>query len=83
MVQNLKKQPGKDGKTIKEQIKSINNIVYIENFKDAILQASQYSISGDTVLLSPACASFDQFLNYQERGDSFKKIIHDMELKLL
>ena len=74
---------GKDGKTIKEQIKSINNIVYIENFKDAILQASEYSISGDTVLLSPACASFDQFLNYQERGDSFKKIIHDMELKLL
>ena len=74
---------GKDGQAIKEQIQSINNIVYIENFKDAILQASEQSMSGDTILLSPACASFDQFSNYEDRGDYFKKIIRDMELELL
>ena len=73
---------GQDGESIKKQIKSIKNIIYIKKFKEAILKASEHSKSGDTILLSPGCASFDQFSNYEDRGNSFKKIINDMELEL-
>jgi UDP-N-acetylmuramoylalanine--D-glutamate ligase len=44
---------------------------------EAIKVASLYAEAGDVVLLSPACASFDLFKNYKDRGEQFAKIIHD------
>ena len=43
---------------------------------DAIRQAKDAARPGDVVLLSPACASFDQFRDYEARGDSFRQIVH-------
>lgn len=43
---------------------------------DAIRQAKEAARPGDVVLLSPACASFDQFRDYEARGDSFRQIVH-------
>jgi len=45
----------------------------VDNLNDAMLQAMQFSVKGDIVLLSPACASFDLFKNYMDRGNQFKE----------
>jgi UDP-N-acetylmuramoylalanine--D-glutamate ligase len=47
------------------------------NFKDALQATKQLAAPGDVVLLSPGCASFDWFKNYQARGDEFKQLVQD------
>jgi UDP-N-acetylmuramoylalanine--D-glutamate ligase len=42
---------------------------------EAIRQAMEAARPGDVVLLSPACASFDQFRDYEARGDTFRQIV--------
>lgn len=49
------------------------------DFEEAVTAASNMADRGDIVLFSPACASFDRFKNFEERGNTFKKLI--MELK--
>ncbi len=46
--------------------------------KEAVMKASKASKQGDTVLLSPACASFDLFENYEDRGNQFKAAIREL-----
>lgn len=51
-------------------------IVEYDDFTEAVLAARGLAVPGDVVILSPACASFDRFKNFMERGDRFKEIIH-------
>lgn len=48
-------------------------------FFDAVQKARELAVEGDIVLLSPACASFDAFKNFEERGNTFKKIVGDFK----
>jgi len=46
--------------------------------EDAVKAAYHFAVKGDTVLLSPACASFDLFKNYEDRGNQFKKAVREL-----
>jgi UDP-N-acetylmuramoylalanine--D-glutamate ligase len=43
--------------------------------QEAVNTAARIAVAGDNVLLSPACASLDQYKNYQERGDTFAQAV--------
>jgi UDP-N-acetylmuramoylalanine--D-glutamate ligase len=49
-----------------------------DSLNDAVQKACANATSGDVVLLSPACSSFDMFLSYEDRGNQFKKIVHGL-----
>lgn len=52
-----------------------NNVVMADSLQEAVNLLPQYVQSGDAVLLSPACASWDMFKSYEERGNMFKELI--------
>ena len=53
-------------------------MVEVNTMNDAVKMAQRISEKGDTVLLSPACASFDLFENYEDRGRQFKDAVHNL-----
>ena len=70
---------GKDNRKIHEAFsKVVDLIVNTESMEDAVHSALHFANSGDAVLLSPACASFDLFENYEERGQKFKQVVNSL-----
>lgn len=63
-------------------IQAFGNVVDImvetHSMQDAVKIAYRLSEKGDSVLLSPACASFDLFENYEERGRVFKEAVRNL-----
>jgi len=70
---------GLDNKKIIEAFKDIVPIlVETDSAKKAVNASFKLATKGDVVLLSPACASFDLFKNYEDRGDQFRKAVRDL-----
>ena len=64
---------GQARQTIKTALGDAVRLDTFDNLKDAVIKSQLLASPGDVVLLSPGCASFDQFKNFEHRGDSFKK----------
>jgi len=70
---------GKDNHKIHEAFENeVEMIVNAFSAKEAVTMAYHLGKKGDTVLLSPACASFDLFKNYEDRGNQFKEAVKEL-----
>ncbi len=56
----------------------VDMMIEVDNMSDAVKMAQRLSEKGDTVLLSPACASFDLFESYEDRGKQFKQAVKNL-----
>ncbi len=70
---------GVDNKKIIDVFGNVVDImIEVTNMEDAVKMAQRLTEKGDTVLLSPACASFDLFENYEDRGNQFKQAVRNL-----
>ncbi|MBQ6932810.1 MAG: UDP-N-acetylmuramoyl-L-alanine--D-glutamate ligase, partial [Clostridia bacterium] len=53
-------------------------IIVCENLRDAVNACKSNAVSGDVITMSPACASFDLYKNFMERGNLFKEIVNNL-----
>jgi UDP-N-acetylmuramoylalanine--D-glutamate ligase len=56
----------------------VDMMIEVSSMEDAVKMAQRLTEKGDTVLLSPACASFDLFENYEDRGNQFKQAVRNL-----
>ena len=70
---------GKDGVLIKQAINDCIPVLELGTLKKAVKKAATIVNTGDTVLLSPACASLDQFADYKERGAQYASEVNRLE----
>jgi len=70
---------GEAAPRIQQMLEGLKPISHASSFRDAVEMAAQSAQSGEVVLLSPACASFDMFADYQDRGRQFKALVNGLE----
>ena len=66
---------GQDGQKIADTMSDTTNVSYADDLADAISIAYEFAIQNDIVLFSPACASFDMFRNFEERGETYMDLV--------
>lgn len=71
---------GEDAKLLNKELSKHTEISFVDDLKQAVQKANEIAMSGDAVLLSPACASFDMFTGYEQRGDLFVAAVKEVLL---
>ena len=71
---------GEDAQKLAEAFEGLTPIEYAGDMHAAVSQAAALAETGDTVLLAPACASFDQYPNYMARGEDFARAVEALTL---
>ncbi|MFN2501505.1 MAG: UDP-N-acetylmuramoyl-L-alanine--D-glutamate ligase [Pyrinomonadaceae bacterium] len=69
---------GQDADNIESQLGGHTDMIRADSMQDAVLKSRIAARKGDSVLLAPACASFDMFNSYEERGNVFKKAVQQL-----
>jgi UDP-N-acetylmuramoylalanine--D-glutamate ligase len=72
---------GEDADNIRTQLKPYADIQSVGSLSEAVKVGFENAIAGDSVLLAPACASFDMFKSFEERGDVFKTEVMKLRSK--
>ena len=60
------------------EISGVKHIITVADIEEAVQESSTISVPQDVILLSPACASWDQYRTFEERGDMFIKAVHKL-----
>jgi UDP-N-acetylmuramoylalanine--D-glutamate ligase len=69
---------GEARETIRQSLGAETETVIAASFEEAVARAAEGARAGDTVLLSPACASFDMFRDYADRGERFRSLVESL-----
>jgi len=69
---------GEAADAMKNALSEYTHIQRVAGLKEAVNFAAEIAEAGDTVLLAPACASFDMFDNYGQRGDVFMQVVLEL-----
>jgi UDP-N-acetylmuramoylalanine--D-glutamate ligase len=72
---------GEATEKIKRSLGDLTETLMAKNLQEAVEISRSISTKGDIVLLSPACASFDMFADFEDRGRQFKKIVTELNDK--
>jgi UDP-N-acetylmuramoylalanine--D-glutamate ligase len=70
---------GSAAEKIERELQGVVKIVSAETLQVAVAKAAKAATNGDVVLLSPACSSFDQFENYEQRGRVFRQLVNELD----
>ena len=73
---------GEDAETIAQELGSLALHEHAGDMRDAVKRAFASAAPGDTVLLAPACASFDMFDSFEQRGEVFKEEVTSLESRV-
>ena len=69
---------GSAAEKIEHQLQGVVKIVSAETMQTAVTEAAKAAVASDVVLLAPACSSFDQFENYEHRGQVFRNLVDQL-----